>query len=277
MGVVTEVVDGVAEVRLNRPDRRNAVDDAAYDGLLHAAARFRDDPAVRAIVLTGAGPVFCAGADTSTFDLMREHGPAAPWRPADADEQAARIVDVAGLTLGRGQRAVLAWRTMPVPVIAAVQGAAVGLGLQLALAADIRIAAPSATFGAFEIRWGLAPDSGGTQLLPALIGADRAMLLCATGRSVTGTEALPMGLVTELADDPVAAAFELARSIAARNPEAVRSVVRLVRAAQGWPDPDALIAERTEMFANIGTDNQREAVAAARAGREPVFTAPRST
>ena len=274
MSVVTDVVDGVAEVRLNRPDRRNAVDDATYDGLLHAAARLRDDPAVRAIVLTGAGPVFCAGADTSTFDLMREHGPDAPWRPPDADEQAAQIVDVAGLTLGRGQRAVLVWRTMPVPVIAAVQGAAVGLGLQLALAADIRVAAPTATLGAFEIRWGLAPDSAGTQLLPALIGPDRAMLLCATGRSVTGAQALGMGLVTELADDPVAAALDLARTIAGRNPGAVRSVARLVRAAQGWPDQTALIAERTEMFANIGSDNQREAVAAAREERPPVFTAP---
>jgi enoyl-CoA hydratase/carnithine racemase len=274
MSVLVEVRDGVAEVRLDRPERRNAIDDATYDGLLRAGGRLREDPAVRVVVLTGAGPVFCAGADTSTFDLMREHGPEAPWRPADADEQAARVVDVAGLTLGRGQRAVLVWRTMPVPVIAAVQGAAVGLGLQLALAADIRIASPSAAFGAYEIRWGLAPDSGGTQLLPALIGSDRAMLMCATGRSVSGTEALADGLVTELADEPVSAAFGLAREIAERNPEAVRSVVRLLRAAQGWPDQDALIAERTEMFANIGTDNQREAVAAARERRMPVFADP---
>jgi enoyl-CoA hydratase/carnithine racemase len=265
VSVVVEVTAGVAEVRLNRPEQRNAVDDASYEGLLRAAARLREDARVRVVVLTGAGPVFCAGADTSTFDLMREHGPNAPWRPADADERAAAIVDVVGLTLGRGQRAVLAWRTMPVPVIAAVQGAAVGLGLQLALAADIRIAAPSATFGAYEIRWGLAPDSAGTQLLPALIGPDRAMLLCATGRSLSGADALAAGLVTELADDPVATAFGLAQEIAGRSPEAVRSVVRLVRAAQGWPDQDALIAERTEMSANIGTDNQREAVGKSRA------------
>jgi enoyl-CoA hydratase/carnithine racemase len=274
MTVVVEVTAGIAEVRLNRPERRNAIDDATYEGLLRAGARLREDPRVRVVVLTGAGAAFCAGADTATFDLMREHGPDAPWRPADADEQAAAIVDVAGLRLGRGQRAVLVWRTMPVPVIAAVQGAAVGLGLQLALAADIRIAAPSATLGAYEIRWGLAPDSAGTQLLPALIGPDRAMLLCATGRSMSGAEALVCGLVTELADDPVATAFGLAQEIAGRSPEAVRSVVRLLRAAQGWPDQEALIAERTEMFANIGTDNQREAVAAAREHRRPVFTEP---
>src|SRR4051812_29239759 len=112
MSVVVEVTGGIAEVRLNRPDRRNAVDDATYDGLLRAVAQLRHDPAVRVVLLTGAGAVFCAGADTSTFDLMREQGPDAAWRPADADERAAEIVDVAGLTLGRGQRAVLGWRTV---------------------------------------------------------------------------------------------------------------------------------------------------------------------
>ena len=265
---------GVAEVLLNRPEKRNAVDDAMYSALLHAAASLRADPTVRAIVLAGAGAAFCAGADTSTFDLMREHGPSAPWRPADADAVAAGIVDVAGLELGRGQRAALVWRTMPVPVIAAVHGTAVGLGLQLALGADIRIAAPDVTLGAYEIRWGLAPDSGGTQLLPALIGADRALQMCATGQSISGSQALAWGLVTELANDPLAAARELAQSVAARNPEAVRSIVRLVRAATAWPDQDGLVAERTEMFANIGSDNQREAVAAAREGRAARFADP---
>lgn len=263
--------DGVAEVLLNRPDKRNAVNDEMYAGLLRAAAQLRTDNTVRAIVLAGEGPAFCAGADTSTFDLMRAHGRDAQWRPADADDAAAAIVDVAGLRLGRGQRAALVWRTMPVPVIAAVQGTAVGLGLQLALGADIRIAAPNATLGAFEIRWGLAPDSGGTQLLPALIGADRAMELCVTGRPVTGVQALEYRLVTSLADDPLRAAHELARSIAGRNPEAVRSVVRLIRMGAPPLSQDALVAEREEMVANIGRPNQREAVAAAREGRAPTF------
>jgi enoyl-CoA hydratase/carnithine racemase len=272
--VLVTCTDGIAEVLLNRPHKRNAVNDEVYAELLHAAARLRGDRTVRAIVLAGAGAAFCAGADTSTFDLMRQHGRSAPWRPADADETAAEIIDVDGLQLGRGQRTALVWRTMPVPVIAAVHGAAVGLGLQLALGADIRIAAPDATLGAFEIRWGLAPDSGGTQLLPALIGADRAMELCTTGRAVTGVQALGYGLVTSLADDPRAAALELARSIAARSPEAVRSAVRLVRMATPRLSQEALVAERTEMFANIGSPNQREAVAAERERRAPRFTDP---
>ena len=262
---------GVAEVVLNRPDKRNAIDDEVYAGLLRAAAELRGDHTVRAIVLSGAGAAFCSGADTATFDLMRRHGRAAEWRPADADEVAAGIVDVDGLTLGRGQRAVLVWRTMPVPVIAAIHGAAVGLGLQLALGADIRIAAADARMGAFEIRWGLAPDSAGTQLLPALVGADRAMELCTTGRAVSGEQALGYGLVTSLATDPRAAARDLARDIAARNPDAVRSIVRLLRMGAPPLSQPALVAERTEMVANIGSPNQREAVAAAREGRLPVF------
>ena len=150
-------------------------------------------------------------------------------------------------------------------------GAAVGLGLQLALGADIRIVAPDATLGAYEIRWGLAPDSGGTQLLPPLIGLDRAMELCITGRRVSGKDAVAMGLATSLADDPRAAALELARTIAGRNPEAVSSVVRLLRMGRPRFDQAALIAERDEMNRNIGSAYQREAVAAARDGRDPVF------
>src|SRR3954454_7558129 len=269
--VLLTITDHVAEVRLNRPERRNAVTDEIYTGLLQAAPRLRDDSSVRAIVLSGEGATFCAGMDTSGFDRMRADGRAAAWRPPDADEAAAAIVDVDGLTLGRGQRAVLVWTTMRVPVIAAVHGAAVGVGLELALGADIRIVAPDATLGAYEIRWGLAPDSGGTLLLTPLIGLDRAMELCATGRRVSGEEAVAMGLATSLADDPRTAALELARTIAGRSPEAVGSVVRLLRLGRPRFDQAALIAERDEMNRTIGSASQREAVAAARDGRDPVF------
>ena len=270
--VLLTIADGVAEVRLNRPDRRNALRDEMYDGLLRAAARLREEESVRAIVLSGEGATFCAGMDTSGFDLMRAEGKAAAWRPADADEAAEAIVDVNGLTLGRGQRAVLVWTTMTVPVIAAVHGAAVGMGLQLALGADIRIVTPDATLGAYEIRWGLAPDGGGTQLLPPLIGFHRAMDLCTTGRRVSGKEAVSIGLATSLAEDPRSAALDLARTIAGRSPEAVGSVVRLLRAGRPDLDQSALIEERTEMLRNIGSDYQREAVAAVREGRDPVFS-----
>jgi enoyl-CoA hydratase/carnithine racemase len=267
--VVTTVTDHVADVRLNRPGSLNAVDDGMFTAIIDTAARLRADESVRAVVLSGAGRGFCSGLDVTAFGAMREEG--ADWRRPDADAVAAAMADVDGLTLGRAQRAVLIWKTIPVPVIAAVHGAAVGLGLQLALGADIRVVAPDAKLGALEINWGLAPDAGGTQLLPRLIGPDRAMELCATGRVVTGREAVEIGLATRLADDPRAAAAELACQIAARNPQAIRSVARLVRlgAQERWQE--GLIAERDEMHKNVGSPNQREAVAAAVEKRPPVF------
>ena len=269
--VLSSVVDGVADVRLNRPDALNSVTDEMFTALISTAAQLRGDPSVRAVVLSGEGRGFCAGLDTASFDRMRDEGAAGSWRPRDADAEAAALAEVDGLVLGRAQRAVLVWRTIPVPVIAAVHGAAVGLGLQLALGADIRIVAPDATLGAFEIRWGLAPDAGGTQLLPPLVGADHAMELCATGRVVTGSEAVTIGLATRTADEPRAAAMALAREIAGRNPYAVRSVAGLVRLATSGRLQEGLLAERSRMVANVGSPNQREAVAAARERRTPVF------
>lgn len=269
--VLTSVTAGVADVRLNRPDSLNAFSDDMFNAVLRAAAQLRADPGVRAVVLSGKGRAFCSGLDTRAFDRMREGGPDSDWRAQDAESTAAAIGDVEGLELGRGQRVVFIWQTIPVPVIAAVHGAAVGLGLQLALGADIRIVAPSARLGALEIDWGLAPDSGGTQLLPTLIGADRAMELCATGRMITGREAVAIGMATQVADDPRAAALELARCIAAKNPQAIRSVARLIRLGTHGRRPEGLVAERDEMMKNVGSDNQREAVAAAREKRSPVF------
>jgi enoyl-CoA hydratase/carnithine racemase len=269
--VLTTVTDGIADVRLNRPASLNAISSDMFPVIIETAVRLLADPAIRVVVLSGEGRAFCAGLDTSAFDTMREDGAGGNWRPAGADAAAAALADVDGLALGRGQRAVLVWQTIPVPVIAAVHGAAVGLGLQLALGADIRIVAPGAKLGALEITWGLAPDSGATQLLPRLIGSDHAMELCATGRVVTGTEAVRIGLATQLADDPRAAAAELARQIAARNPQAIRSVTRLIRLGAAGHWQDGLIAEREEMTKNVGSGNQREAVAAVREKRAPHF------
>lgn len=269
--VLATITDGIADVRLNRPASLNAVSDEMFAALIETAVRLRGDPALRAVVVSGEGRAFCAGVDTKMFDVMRKAGAGGDWRPGDADASAAGLADVDGLILGRAQRAVLVWQTIPVPVIAAVHGAAVGLGLQLALGADIRIVAPGAKLGALEISWGLAPDAGGTQLLPRLIGPDQAMELCATGRIVTGAEAVQMGLATRLADDPHAAATELALQIASRNPQAIRSVARLVRLGTSGHWQEGLIAERDEMMKNVGSDNQREAVAAARDKRPPQF------
>ena len=166
---------------------------------------------------------------------------------------------------------MLAWYDLPVPVIAAVRGHALGGGLQMALGADIRLAAPDAVFSVFEINWGLPPDMAGTQLLPRLVGPDVAAELTYTGRTVDAAEADRIGLVTRVVDDPLAAARALAARIAAVNPDAVRASKRLLRQAHG-PIEDGLAAERAAMAAIMGSPNQREAAAAGLEKREPRFT-----
>jgi len=169
--VTVTITDAVADVRLNRPEKRNALDQAMFAGLITAGERLKSEPGVRAIVLSGEGPDFCAGLDFGSFEAMRDgrrlslevdlppgHGPA----------QAA------------GQRAAYVWTEIPVPVIAAVTGNALGGGLQIALGADIRIVAPDARMSVLEIRWGLVPDMTGTQLLPELVGRDVAKELTLT-------------------------------------------------------------------------------------------------
>ena len=260
--VVWTIADGVADVRLNRPDKLNALDMAMFTALADTAAAVGETPGVRAVVLSGEGRSFCAGLDLTAFSAMAS---GERWRPADDPT----TTGVDGRSLG--QRAVLAWYELPVPVIAAVRGHALGGGLQLALGADIRLAAPDAVFSVFEINWGLSPDMAGTQLLPRLVGPDVAAELTYTGRTVDAVEADRVGLVTRVVDDPLAAAHALAARIAAVNPDAIRADKRLLRRAHG-PLEDGLAAERAAMGEIMGSPNQREAAAAGLEKREPRFT-----
>jgi enoyl-CoA hydratase/carnithine racemase len=194
-----------------------------------------------------------------------------PFRPVDADTVAAAADPGSDPDLSRGQRMVLAFRTLPVPVIAAVHGPALGGGLQLALGAHLRIVAPDASLGMLEIRWGITPDMAGTQLLPRLVGPDVAAQLILGGDPVDGVEAVRIGLATRLADDPRAAALEFARTVAGRNPEAVRMAMRLLGVDSF---AEGLAAEREGLRTVAGSPNQREAAAAALEGRAPVFVDP---
>ena len=142
--------------------------------------------------------------------------------------RSATFPDRDGRITNAGQQAAYVWTEMPAPVIAAIHGPALGAGFQIALAADIRFIAPDAKMSVLEIRWGLVPDMTGTQMLPRLVGLDVAKELAFTGRMVSGEEAVELGLATHLADDPRAAALDLAREIASKNPHAVRGVKQLV-------------------------------------------------
>jgi enoyl-CoA hydratase/carnithine racemase len=250
---------GVAQVMLSRPDKRNALDAAMFAGLVAAGERVAGDSSVRAVVLAGEGRDFCAGLDFAAFRAMAD-GTRVP--PADGAESI-------GVT---GQRAASVWTEVPVPVIAAVQGNALGGGLQLTLGADIRVVAPDARLSVLEVKWGLVPDMTGTQLLPELVGRDVAKELTFTGRVVTGEEAAAIGLATRVAADPLAAALELAGEIAARNPHSVRAAKRLLDLAGRVDLATGFSAEQTEIARLIGSPNQVEAVTASFEGRPPAFT-----
>lgn len=255
-------IDGhVAEVRLTRPDKHNALDSAMFQGIVAAAERLRGEPGVRAVVVHGEGPSFCSGLDIAGF--MSDPS-------ATTDYLERRNGDVANFV----QRVAHDWSRVPVPVIAAVHGACFGGGLQFALGADIRIAAPDARLSVMEIRWGLIPDMGITQTLPRLVRADVAKELTFTGRRVSGEEAQALGLVTRVADDPLAAARELAAQIAASSPDAIRAGKRLLDEAWNAAPADALLLETTLQQALIGSPNQVEAMMAGAKKETPVFADP---
>jgi enoyl-CoA hydratase/carnithine racemase len=247
--VQIDIADHVALVTLSRPDKHNALDVAMFEGILAAAERLRTEPGVRAVVLHGDGPSFCSGLDVVA--IMQAGG------------------GLEGLTdRVRGelpnwfQRAANDWTTLPMPVIAAVHGNCFGGGLQIALGADLRIAAADARLSVMEVKWGLIPDMAITRSLPRLVGIDVAKELTYTGRVFDGTEAQRLGVVTRCSDDPLAAARELAAEIARRSPDAVRGAKRLFEESWTGCPADTLALEAELQLGLIGSPNQLAAVAA---------------
>jgi enoyl-CoA hydratase/carnithine racemase len=243
----------IAEVRLTRPDKRNAMDTAMMDALAEAGAALAAEDGLSAVILSGEGAAFCAGVDTG---FLMEAG-------ANLDALRAAL---GAESPNRFQRPCTVWASVPVPVIAAIHGQCFGAGLQLALGADLRIAAPDAQLSVMEAKWGLVPDMGITQVLPRLMPADRALDLMLTARVVAGEEAAALGLVTRTDPDPLAAARAYAERLASVSPDVLRGAKRL--AAVAWPaNPAGLAAEADVQAALIGGAHQMEAVAATLARR----------
>jgi enoyl-CoA hydratase len=215
----------VAVVTIDRAHRRNAIDGRTAEALVAALERFEADDDACVMVLTGAGGAFCAGADLKALETLgpRAEGPDGPL----------------GFTR----------RVAAKPTIAAVDGWAVAGGLELALWCDLRIAAPGSTFGCFERRWGVPLIDGGTWRLPRVIGMGRALDLVLTGRAVDTTEAFEIGLVTAVADDPVAAAVAMGELIAGFPQATVRSDRASMYNGWGRPLDEAL---RIEMQHGVG-------------------------
>lgn len=263
--VSVTITDGVADVRLVRADKMNALDAAMFEALVNTTERLANEKGVRAVVLSGEGKAFCAGLDMGRFAAMKESGgngiPGGEFR------------DLTKRTHGQAnapQQAVWGWRMLPVPVIAAVHGVAFGGGCQLALGADIRLIAPDAKMSVMEIKWGLVPDMAGTPILATLLRDDVLRELTYTGRIVVAQEAVSIGLATKIVDDPYQAALEMAREIAGKNPDAVRAAKRMMNKLSVDPGP-ALLAESVEQQKLIGSPNQTEAVRANLEKRAPNF------
>jgi enoyl-CoA hydratase/carnithine racemase len=247
--VSIEIADHVATVTLTRPDKHNALDLAMFEGIIAAADRLMHEPGVRAVVLRGAGPSFCSGLDVMSLMAAGE-----------GLDGVGNALD--GEVPNWFQRAAYDWIRVPVPVIAAVHGNCLGGGLQIALAADLRCATPDARLSVMEIKWGLIPDMSITRTLPRLVSIDVAKELTYTGRVFSGEEAARLGVVTHVADDPLAEAHLLASEIASRSPDAVRGAKRLLDESWTASADDSLALEAAIQRRLIGSPNQLAAVTA---------------
>ena len=270
--VLVNLDAGVADVKLNRPEKMNALDPEMFAALAEAGRSLAANPSVRAVVLSGEGRAFCAGLDFASFMGMQSAGP----RGDGASEPRPRaLLDRDGNEItNTAQSAPWVWRTLPAPVIAAVHGVAFGGGLQIALGADLRLVAPDARLSVMEIKWGLVPDMSGTQTLRHLVRLDVAKELTFTGRIVGGREAVELGLATRVVDDPRASALELAREIATKSPDAIRASKRLLNEAWLGSAEDGLRLEESLQRGLIGTPNQVEAVQSNLEKRAPRFSDP---
>ena len=250
----------IAHVRLVRSDKMNAVDQAMIDSLIAAGNEVASSDA-RVCVVSGEGKGFCAGIDIGSLGGMIGKDPNDLLMPRTHGDG----------TTNQWQEVAMVWTRVPVPVIAAIHGVCYGAGMQLALGADIRIAAPDAKLAVMEMKWGIVPDMGGMVLLPRLVRSDVLRRLTYTAEPVTGARAEAWGLITELADDPLAAAMELAGELALKSPSALRAAKALIGFAETH-EPDAVLLEESRVQAAlIGKPDQMEVVAATFQKRAPVF------
>lgn len=250
--------NGVAQVRLTRADKLNALDPVMFEAIIAAGHHLHKLKGLRAVVLSGEGRGFCAGLDLASFAGLgggdtpplteRTHGNANSF-----------------------QQVAMVWRKLPVPVIAALHGVCLGGGLQIASGADIRVAHPETRMAIMEMKWGIVPDMGGFALWRGLVRDDVLRELVYTNREFTGAEAQGLGLVTHVADEPQMQANDIASEIANRNPHAIRAAKRLHAGMMDRDTNAILLEESIEQHAIVGSRNQMEAVAAGMAKRPPNF------
>jgi enoyl-CoA hydratase/carnithine racemase len=267
------IADGIADVKLTRADKRNALDGEMFLAIADAGERLKTEPGVRVVVLSGEGSSFCAGLDFGSFQQMA--GGATPDTPSDTGSrnsnpgamEADRITHL-------GQQVAWVWQEVPVPVIAAVHGHALGGGIQIALGADIRIVHPDTQMSVREVHWGLVPDMTGTLMMHGLVRPDVAKELVFTARVISGREAGEIGLATRVSDTPYEDAMAMAREIAGRSPDAVRGSKALLNRLANAGAAEQFAEERRVIGSLIGKPNQVEAVMSNFEKRPAAFTDP---
>jgi len=259
--VQVTIDNAVATVRLSRPGKLNALDAEMFEAVIRAGEQILANNSVRAVVLHGEGRAFSAGLDFASFmgkpELMQKLLARSGKSPANVAQRIAWI-----------------WQEVHVPVIAAVHGVAFGGGLQIALGADLRYVAADAQLSVLEIKWGLIPDMSISQTLTRLVPLDVAKELTFTGRVVSGSEAVELGLATKVSADPLADALETAKLIATKSPHAIRAGKALLNDAPSMSRANALKLETALQVGLLGSPNQMEAVQANMMKRQPDFKDP---
>jgi len=259
---ITMLEDGIADVRMTRVDKMNALDSAQWTALVEAVETLKAMSGLRVVVLSGEGRAFCAGLDLSNMQSDREPG---------GSSAGGSLADRTHGIANNAQYAAWGWRELPVPVIAAVHGVAFGAGSQIMAAADIRIVHPDTRIAIMEMKWGLVPDVAGMPLWRTQVADDVLREMIYTNREFNGVEAKEMGFATHVSDNPHAHAMELARVIANKNPHAIRGAKRLCNLMGDATDAELLQAESDEQVLVIRTPNQMEAVMAEMQKRKPNF------
>ena len=270
--VKVSIEGGIADVRLDRADKRNALDPAMFDAIARAGKDLVSNKEIRAVVLSGSGASFCAGLDFASFQSMANGGSSNSDTKSNSGENAGAMQP--GAITHLAQQICWVWQEVPVPVIAAIQGHALGGGMQLALGADIRIAHPDTQFAMREVHWGLIPDMTGTLMLSRLVRDDVAKDLVFSARLISGTEAHQLGVVTRLTDSPLEVAMQIASEIAERSPDAVRGAKALINRLSNAGAAEHFAEERKIIYSLIGKPNQVEAVTSNFEKRPASFVSP---
>jgi len=239
----------VADVRLNRPEKMNALDEEMFQAIIAAGKSLTENPEVRSVVLSGAGKAFCAGLDLSNFDFNNAEGLAG-----------SKLLERTHGIANKWQKVAWQWRELPVPVIAAVHGVVFGGGLQIMLGADIKYIAPDTKLSIMETKWGIIPDMAGTQLMRHSIREDIIKELTYTHRVFSGSEAVQYGFATHVSEDPHTEAMTLAREIASKSPDAIVKAKRVINTAPYLNPEDGLVLESQAQQDILLKENQLEAV-----------------